>query len=139
MCPEILEKFQILDVLWVVFTGGTHSIGESQSACRLLARRTAPSSSWVGLIPLRHALGQPFKGVLRLPLLKACSITADHQEIRGMPRRGLVTSQRAVVKLDACWLVVKLQDILITLLRIDRQKLHLTFKLDGAAHLHRWI
>src|SRR6266516_6954089 len=120
MCPEILEKFQILDVLWVVFTGGTHSIGESQSACRLLARRAAPSSSWIGLIPLGHALGQPFKGALRLPLLKACSIAADHQEIRGMPRRGLVTSQRAVVKLDACWLVVILQHIIVPLHGVDR-------------------
>src|SRR5215467_7158037 len=45
----------------------------------------------------------------------------------------------AVVELDACWLVVILQDILISLHRVDRQKLHLTFKLDGAAHFHRRV
>src|SRR2546421_1148780 len=45
----------------------------------------------------------------------------------------------AVVKLDACWLVVILQDILIALHRIDRQKLHLAFKLDGATHFHRRV
>src|SRR5450755_4351918 len=106
MGPEILEKLQIVDVLWVVFTRGTHPIRQSQSACRLLARRTAPSSSWIGLIALRHTCHQSFKRVLRLPFLKACPIATDHQEIRSMPRRGLLTSQRVVVKLDACWLII---------------------------------
>src|SRR6266571_7863393 len=53
MGPEILEKFQILDVLWMIFIRGTHPVREPQSTCRLLARRSAPSSSWIRLISLR--------------------------------------------------------------------------------------
>src|SRR5262249_15799118 len=91
MSPEILEEFQILDLVWMIFRRGTQAIVEAKLRGIRLFWKAAPLSGACLLVASRHGNGKVVERQCRFPLLPPSRCSTEHEEVRGVPLRGVST------------------------------------------------